>query len=187
MKKIPSLFLRDKSNPKVVTRDVDPECKWVTSGEGIATMKWDGSACMIWRGRLYRRHEHKSDKGAAPTGWVHCSLDWTQRSGHGWVPVGDSPSDRYHVEAFDYGLPDGTYELVGPQVQGNPYGLDKHRLYPHGRAYLDAPRTYDDLAEWLVGLDGEGIVWHHDDGRMAKAKRRDFGLYWPGAEWGNDI
>lgn len=24
----------------------------------------------------------------------------------------------------------------------------------------------------------EGLVWHHDDGRMAKIKRRDFGLKW---------
>ena len=28
-------------------------------------------------------------------------------------------------------------------------------------------------------LDIEGIVWHHPDGRMAKIKRRDFGLSWP--------
>jgi hypothetical protein len=25
----------------------------------------------------------------------------------------------------------------------------------------------------------EGVVWYHEDGRMVKIKRRDFGLKWP--------
>jgi len=30
--------------------------------------------------------------------------------------------------------------------------------------------------EWLKGRDIEGLVFHHPDGRMAKIKKRDFGL-----------
>jgi hypothetical protein len=47
MQKIPTLYLRDKTNPKRVTREVDPDCKWVLDGEGVATEKFDGSACLV--------------------------------------------------------------------------------------------------------------------------------------------
>ena len=55
MKKIPTLFIRDASNPKFVTREVNPECQWVIDGEGVATRKWDGSACLIRGGKLFKR------------------------------------------------------------------------------------------------------------------------------------
>jgi hypothetical protein len=42
--------------------------------------------------------------------------------------------------------------------------------------YPDAPRTFNELREWLSGMDIEGIVFHHPDGRMAKIKKRDFGI-----------
>jgi hypothetical protein len=52
-----------------------------------------------------------------------------------------------------------------------------HRLLRHADAeILDAPRSFDELREWLAGKDIEGLVWHHPDGRMAKIKLRDFGL-----------
>lgn len=38
------------------------------------------------------------------------------------------------------------------------------------------PRTFESLRDYLVGLDIEGIVFQHPDGRMAKIKNRDFGL-----------
>ena len=70
---------------------------------------------------------------------------------------------------------DGTYELVGPKVQGNPENYDAHMLVRHGTVVvLGAPRSYDDLAEFMNDFPHEGIVWHHPDGRMAKIKRRDF-------------
>jgi hypothetical protein len=74
---------------------------------------------------------------------------------------------------------EGTYELVGPKVQGNPYHLEVHKLIRHGADLIDAPRDFDGLRVWLSEHTIEGIVWHHPDGRMAKIKRRDFGLSWP--------
>jgi len=53
-------------------------------------------------------------------------------TGHwpGWVPVrADEPGDRHHLEAFQGGLDDGTYELVGPKVQRNRYQLERHELW----------------------------------------------------------
>ena len=74
-------------------------------------------------------------------------------------------------------LPDGTYELVGPKVQGNPEHLTEHRLIRHGSVVEDdAPRSFEGLRMWFDKKDIEGIVFHHPDGRMAKIKLRDFGL-----------
>ncbi len=42
--------------------------------------------------------------------------------------------------------------------------------------YQNVPRTFDGLREWLTDRNIEGIVFHHEDGRMAKIKLRDFGL-----------
>ena len=39
--------------------------------------------------------------------------------------------------------------------------------------------TPSGLKDWLSAPHYEGLVWHHPDGRMAKIKRRDFGLSWP--------
>jgi hypothetical protein len=69
----------------------------------------------------------------------------------------------------------GTYELVGPKINGNPEAMPRHALWAHEAAdQLDAPRDFDGLAAFFADFPGEGIVWHHPDGRMAKIKRRDF-------------
>ena len=84
---------------------------------------------------------------------------------------------------------DWTYELVGPKVQGNPYGLDRHFLRPHGYDLtegLSAPTDFDGIAAWLGSKAHEGVVWWRDlndiDCDKVKIKRRDFGLPWPLAD-----
>ena len=185
MQKIPTLYIRDKANPKRVTREVDPDCQWVIDGEGVATTKWDGSACLIRDSLLYRRHRVKPGK-AKPPGWVHWDFERPEESGHGWAPVGDSTADQYHREGRawawgPYTPADGTYELVGPSLQSNPHHLSCHQLWAHGDTKFPvAPTGFDELPNWFKGLHPmEGLVWHHPDGRMAKIKRRDFGLRWP--------
>ncbi len=80
------------------------------------------------------------------------------------------------MEAFDSSLADGTYELVGPKIQGNPEKHSVHTLVKHNTAtqYAGAPRTFDGIAKWLRDKDVEGIVWHRSNGDMAKIKKRDF-------------
>ncbi len=189
MQKIPTLFMRD-GKPFRASRAGNPKCQWVLDGEGVATEKFDGTACLVRGATLYRRHRVKEGKGVPP-GWLHWSGDAAQMSGHGWVPVGDGAADQYHREAAMAGphgdyrvsyLADGTYELVGPMVQGNPQGLGSHDLWRHGSgdAYgLHGPRTFAGIRESLLSRHVEGIVYHHPDGRMAKIKRSDFGLPWP--------
>lgn len=194
MQKIPTIFVRDPDNPRLMTSEITEGCEWVFAGEGVPTEKYDGTCCAILDGILCRRHQHKSEKGAPPAGWTHWSFDPGVNSGHGWIPVGDSPADRWHVEAWTNREPDtedGTYELVGPKVQKNPYGLKEHELWKHGQigAFFDCERTFDAIRAHIEQADDwglahtashcEGIVWYHPNGQMAKIKRRDFGLPWP--------
>lgn len=180
MKKIPTIFLRDftlKGNP--ITREENPSCAWVFAGEGTATRKIDGTCCLVREGHLWKRYE---TKGPWPSAGILLEEDANTGKKYGWVLVDDGPSDKYHREAFaavESLLPDGTYELIGPKVQSNPEGATTHQLVAHTIEELggiDPPRSYDALVSWLETQDIEGIVWHHPDGRMAKIKKRDFGL-----------
>ena len=49
MKKIPTLFVREFENHRVVkvTDQVTQGLEWVLEGEGVATVKIDGSCCAI--------------------------------------------------------------------------------------------------------------------------------------------
>ncbi len=183
MKEIPTLFQRDfagehtKKNFNAIDK-VEDGCQWVIGGEGIATQKFDGSACLVRRGVFFRRLRVK-EGNSMPLGWLHWSFSPNQESGHGWVPVGDGPGDAQHREAWECSalFADGTYELCGPKVQGNPENLEEHELLSHGSMILDdVPTGFTGLRHWLTDHDVEGIVWHHPDGRMAKLKKRDYGL-----------
>lgn len=180
MQKIPTLFVRDWNGDRSrVTEQVTPGCEWVLAGEGVATQKLDGTCCLIRDGRLYKRHEVKPGR-TSPPGFVAVDTDDETGKTVGWIPVGDGREDKWHREAYDAPevLPDGTYELVGPKIQGNPEGFVNHILIRHyGAEMIDVPdRSYTGLAALLATLDVEGLVFHHPDGRMAKIKKRDFGL-----------
>lgn len=176
MKKIISLFERNYDTDRRVRDEVTPGAEWVIAGEGVATRKWDGTCCMVRDGRLFRRYEVKPGR-TAPEGFEPATdVDPNTNKQQGWIAVGDGPEDRWFREAFQGTEPDGTYELCGPKVQANPDSFDSHVLIPHGKATVkDAPRTFEELKEWLAEQDMEGIVWHHPDGRMVKIKARDFG------------
>ncbi len=201
MKKIISLFQRNYDGDRLVRNEVVPGAEWVLAGEGVPTRKWDGTACMVRDHRLYRRYDFKRSptlqnpdgrslpkvKGQQPPpGWEPCQ-DPDPVTGHqpGWVPVGDGPEDHWYHDV-DYllpTLPDGTYEFLGPKVQGNPEGWSSHTLVRHGGIYLSGvPRDFDGIRDWLAQHTVEGIVWWRDpseDCEKVKIKRRDFGLPWP--------
>jgi hypothetical protein len=183
MNKIPTMFERDWNGDKSRVLDViHPGCEWVAAGEGLATRKLDGTCCMVREGKLYKRREVR-DGEEIPEGFEHVGADTETGKVIGWVPVGDGPEDRWHREAFkDRGvikaLADGTYELVGPKIQGNPEKFSVHCLVPHSAIdrFENVPRRFEGLRTWLSDKDIEGVVFHHPDGRMAKIKKRDLGL-----------
>jgi hypothetical protein len=187
VKKIPCLFLRDFADRRrpVLLRDVTPGCEWVLAGEGRASRKIDGTACLIRGGLLFTRYDAKKGK-APPPGWEACEPEPDPKTGHwpGWVPVTDAPEFKYHREALArLAAPaDGTYELIGPKVNGGHEGVPDHVLVPHGASIVSPPRTWDGLRDWLTANPVEGVVFAHPDGRMAKIRRDDYGLPWPVAQ-----
>lgn len=178
MKKIISLFQRNYDGDRQVRDEVVPGAEWVIAGEGRATRKWDGTCCMVHGGKLFKRYEVKPGKTPPPDFIPANEVDENTGKQQGWRPVGDGPEDAWHREAFKGDEPDGTYELVGPKVQGGIEGFDSHELVPHGRHDVCAPRTFAELRAWFMGAgnDIEGVVWWHDDGRMVKIKAKDFGI-----------
>jgi hypothetical protein len=181
MKKIVSLFQRNYEGNRQVRDEVVPGAEWVLNGEGIATRKWDGTCTKVEVGKLYKRYDAKGGK-QAPYGFVP-TQDPDPITGHwpGWIEVGNGSEDKWFREAVGgnpdkVDLPNGTYELVGPKIQGNPEGLEAHKLIPHDKEVLNAPRTFDALRAWFADKDIEGVVWHRDNGDMVKIKKKDFGL-----------
>ena len=61
MKKIPSLFKRNYDTHKIYN-EVTEGCEWVIKGEGMATRKYDGTACLIREGNLFKRYDCKKGR-----------------------------------------------------------------------------------------------------------------------------
>ncbi len=179
MKKIPTIFKRNPENLKEITREPHQDCAWVFNGEGTATRKYDGTCCRVKDGVLWKRRELKAGE-ATPTSFEEADFDPVTGKTVGWVLVSDSNEDKWHRAAFDIleAREDGTYELCGPKVQGNAEGYDVHVLIPHTLAqkYVAVERSYEGIKEFLSTEYIEGLVFHHPDGRMAKIKKRDFGM-----------
>ncbi|MFX0200519.1 MAG: DUF5565 family protein [Candidatus Hodarchaeota archaeon] len=177
MKKIQTVFIRNPENMREILNEPHPDCQWVFDGEGVATRKYDGTCVKIEDGKYFKRREVKKGK-VAPPDFIEEEFDKNTGKRVGWVPVDpDSKEDCWHMEAFSENLSDGTYELVGPKIQGNPEGYNVHALVKHEEAQIfeDVPRTFDGIANFMSDKDIEGIVFHHTDGRMAKLKKKDFG------------
>lgn len=184
MKKMPTIYLRDpETNLRYVKDERHPDCDWVFAGEGRATRKWDGTCVMLDdHGEWWARREVKPGK-PEPDGWVEVDSDPVTGKRVGWEPAEQSGFHKFLGEAignFNTNSLDpfkpGTYELVGPKINGDPEGFGDHWLIRHlGVVSLrGVPTSFHALADWLQGFSGEGVVWQHPDGRMAKIKRKDF-------------
>lgn len=195
MIKIKSLFVRDFEMKECPAQPIlTPGCEWVLNGDGSPYRKLDGTACMVRDGVLYKRFDCKRGR-FAKKGFEPCQ-DPDTVTGHwpGWLPVSkDDPADKWHIVAFDalkvpgYDLKDGTYELIGPPINGNRESvhgvvLENHKRYFISELFIDPKKSvlenFNYLKKYLTENKMEGIVWHHDDGRMVKLKRRDFGVDW---------
>lgn len=190
MQKITTLFKKDPNDLSRVTTEIDPENAWALT-VGIPTRKYDGTACAIIDGVLYKRYDCKRGK-QPPEGAIPCQAP-DPITGHWphWVKCkGNDPSNKFHFEALDNMtlLLDGTYELVGPRINGNKDHFPVHTLVKHGRdIIMDSIgsdkhkifKGYDDIREFLSGKMIEGIVFHNPEtGQMCKIRRKDFGFPW---------
>ncbi|XP_036374127.1 uncharacterized protein C12orf29 homolog isoform X2 [Megalops cyprinoides] len=152
-------------------------------------------------------------------GVQHCNgRPVPDENGHipGWVPV-ERNSKQYcwHASVVSYdtgtalvlrpGSEDGellevaavplselleqTLELIGTNVNANPYGMGSkkqpiHLLVSHGTLRIrNAPAVnYQQLLAWFQECEEgrvEGIVWHCNDGTLVKLHRHHLGLKWP--------
>jgi hypothetical protein len=199
MRKMKTVFITDNTTDRMATPIVRPENQWVLNGEGVASIKFDGTAATVIGNKLYKRWDRKlSKKGAkiarklgsdfvvtedmfkvTPAGAIPCDPTYDPVTYHHphWVPVGDGNEDIWFREALlnVVELSDGaTYELVGPKFNGNIYNLDRHELWRHGsKVILNLELTYDGIRKWLAENEDEGLVFKHPDGRSAKIRRGD--------------
>jgi hypothetical protein len=183
MKKITTLFNKDPQNLGRVINEINPENSWVLNGEAIPTRKFDGTASAIINGELYKRYDVKRGR-QVPDGAIPCQ-EADAITGHHphWLKCDrNKAEDKYFFEAFDLleNKQDGTYELCGSKVQGNPEGIDGHKLIKHGCELLNLLSfSFEYLKVYLSDdlNDIEGIVFHHkSDGRMCKLRKSDFGI-----------
>lgn len=182
MQKIPTLF-KKKYNDNGKYLGVIPEWNVELDPNKLyaVTVKWDGTACAIIDGGLYRRYDVKPGK-KIPDGAIMCQpYDKDARHNPCWVKCDrNNPSDKWHWKAFDkgcaydapiseknYSFNDGTYELVGKHIRNNPYHIDDEILIPHGKYIVHLCKLtanpqieFDTFANNLKKLIfiGEGIV-----------------------------
>lgn len=182
MRKIPTLFKRDFANNGQIIPEYAEGTEWVVQGEGVPTMKYDGTSVLIKDGKMFKRYEVKPGR-EEPFGFVLADMDEVTGKKVGWIEVGNGSEDKWHREATggmtdNIPMADGTYELVGPKIQGNPENYKQHTLVAHStaKAFTNVPVDFFGLKNWLADKNIEGIVWHHPDGRMVKIKKKDYRL-----------
>ena len=188
MKKIPTLFKREFEGHnivKVLPELSDESLSWVLNGEGIATVKIDGSCCAIINGEFYKRYDAKKGK-PIPEGAIKCQEEADPITGHlpCWVKVDfNNPSDKWfavaYIDTFCHNpVRNGTYEAIGKHFNGNPYNLDGDILEKHGERVIEVERTFEGIKKYLEENYIEGIVFWKDGEPKCKIKRSDFGLKW---------
>jgi hypothetical protein len=195
MRKMTTLFKTSHEGQTTsITREIRPENLWVfTDGDLVEPMiKLDGTACAVILGILHKRYDAKHGK-PAPAGALPCQGKADAITGHfpHWVRVdSDAPSDKWHFDALnglssvDLALEyeDGTYELIGEKINGNPEGIAGHTLINHSHLLVDdlpdfnIDTGFDIIRNYLEVADMEGIVFHHLDGRRCKIRKTDFGF-----------
>lgn len=183
MEKIPTVF--DRGPDFKVLDKVRDGCEWVFEGQGAATEKLDGTnvRLTVRAGQLVRvekrRNPSKQQKQQGIIdGWYVDADEYGKEDKWIW-----EAARRTDVSTW----PDGEHscEALGPKIQGNALGLERHLCVPFNLevpVYEVTDRSFGGLRDYLAQMDSqyapghlaEGIVFHHPDGRRAKIKRRDF-------------
>jgi len=188
MKKMTTLFKKNPNDLGMVINELNLDNEWVLT-EGTPTRKFDGTSCAIINGELYKRYDAKLKKGKykkpIPFGAIPCQ-EADLKSGHHphWVKCDiNDKSNKYHFEAFNKLVSvdmndDGTYELIGEKINGNPENIIGHELFRHGVIKLDLEDfSFESIRVFLEKNDIEGIVFHNKyDDRMCKIRKSDFGI-----------
>lgn len=179
MNKIPTLFLRNPENMRIMTRNINPDAAWVFEGHGVPTVRKDGTNVRI----------------TIKDG--QCVLVEKRRNStkeQSYISTSRDERDDIHIfAAVDatnfYDWPDGQWpcEALGPKIQG---GIESsvpvlYQFILHPLVIAEPIElTFDGIRDYLATHPIKGIVWRDqrgciDNPVMAKIKRRDFNLPWP--------
>jgi hypothetical protein len=183
VKKIPTLYGRTEDR-KSLTDEVTPGCEWVLKGEGAPTRKYDGTCVLLNHNGAWWARRTVKPKRMPPSGFVEIERDPTTGITVGWEPISQSSFAACHADALEFDGPRttvGTYELIGPKINGNPERVERHALIRHEIPHVqELNASLDPLAlmDLCARYGYEGVVWHHrdrhlGDERMAKLKVRD--------------
>jgi len=196
MKKISTLFKKNPENLGLVINEINPENQWVFDQGVKSTRKYDGMACAIINGELYKRRDVKKGK-QIPIGAIECQ-EADKITGHHphWIKCfPENKEDELFFEGlaalklqtkYPIELGYGTYELCGEKISTqrfdpnfNPEKISGHLMIPHGKDILSLPSLeFEALKQYLTNPENdiEGIVFYHPDGRMCKIRKSDFGI-----------
>lgn len=207
MQKIKTVFKINRETD-LADAEVVGDSAWYADADSVATIKRDGRACAVINGQIYVRYDRKIRDELrhlvgtqditedmlkpVPVGGIPCEPHHDPKTGH--HPFWVAPTEEWIVKAFEQfkavnpDLQDGTYELAGPKVRCNIYGLADHTFFKHGAEVVELQdRSFEGIRDYLKAHpDIEGFVFHKViDGvqRYAKVRQKDFGHVWnPGAE-----
>lgn len=188
VKKMPALFVIDRVK-RLAIDEINPISAWVFSEPSVITAKKDGTGVTVTEdGEHFVRRSVKAGK-KAPPGFRLAEHDPFTGHSFGMEPVEQSGFAKMFHEALvchDGPLEPGTYELVGPKINGNPEKLERHTLLRHGdEEIFEVPdlRTInpEDAFEILKKIFAdfrmrgiEGVVWAGADNKRVKLRTNDF-------------
>lgn len=195
MRKIPMLFSMefDEKGNRIVTHTMNPVTRNLLENahDVVATLKKDGTAVMLdENGNWFSRRCVKPGK-KAPEGFIPLETDENTSKTFGWEPAENNSFNKMLTKAINNAegeLTAGTYELVGPKINGNPENVDRETLLRHGEHHAEGfPSVEDiltfegDLYEHLepIFVDFkergiEGVVWWADGTPVVKLRVTDF-------------
>ncbi len=196
MPKLQSPFARETINGEyIVTPKIAEGYEWVFTDKPVwAVDKLDGTnICIrVENGQIAHIFNRTTEKFlwkiTGVTAWEGACLEGIAKCiQKGW--------GKYLTEGDNFG------ELIGPIINGNRHGLDYHLYVPfaylkqkcHWNSFIgnDHEKNYKSISEWfqhalpslfnqrlgLPKIDAEGLVFYHEDGRMAKLRRDMFDWY----------
>jgi hypothetical protein len=186
--KIQCPFVRKDIDGKyVVTPEINPECSWVFTDEGVtAVEKLDGTCVSV-----------VIEGGMITSIWNRdARIPFFSK---GTRRIVDGVLNSYEKGLCD--LPDGQWfgELIGPGIQSNPYNLKEPMWIPFKtfvdrqlkyKSFGNYPKTFEGFEEWMKtliplfnwrtnGQDShyqfvEGVIFQHPDGRLAKLRKDQY-------------
>ena len=180
MKKMLTLF--EQNEQREVINQLRESNQFLLTGDFTASIKRDGTSVFVKNGQLYKRYDANEKKGRKiPENAIVCQSEPAPNGSFPvWIPVIES--DKFHLEAFNKqdSWDDGTYELVGPKVNGNKDGYSEHLLIKHGYEIVDLESVdYEYLKQWIESHQLEGLVFKcNKTGLMTKLRRKDFKFKW---------